>query len=352
MTVNLAAIGLGQLCMHELAVYDEMDEVELIAGADIAPAGREAFESEFGKPTYEDYVEMLDEHSEELDAVNIVTPHTLHYEQAMACLERDLHVFLEKPLVTDVDHAQTLVTKAEEKELVLVVGYQRHYHPAYEQIKEVVDSGRLGEIHAVNCFMGQHWIQKFTDAWRTNPALSGGGQLYDSGSHLLDTLLWTTDTTPVSVAATMDYREHDVDVNSALALTLERDGKPVTGSLLVTADGTEDPSTYEGLVIWGTEGRLSYSREELIVTERGEEPEEIPIPTAVDFKYLLNRKLTDFVEAVRGDHPPTVPGSFGQTVVALTEAAYEAYGTGVTVDVSENLFDTETTADVTEHPQG
>lgn len=323
--------------MHELDIYDEMDEVELIVGADIADAGRQEFEDRFDAPTYEDYEIMLDEHGQNLDAVNIVTPHTLHYEQAMSCLERDLHVFLEKPLVTDVHDAQTLVEKADESELVLVVGYQRHYHPVYERIKEVVDSGRIGQIHAANCYLGQNWIRKFTDAWRTNPALSGGGQLYDSGSHLLDTLLWTTNTTPVSVAATMDYREHNADVNSALALQLERDGRPVTASLLVTADGTEDPGTYEGLTIWGTEGRLTYSRDQLIVTERGEEPEEIPLEEDVSFKYLLNRKLTDFVEAVRGEHPPTVPGSFGQSVVALTEAAYEAYETESTVDVCQYL---------------
>ena len=327
MTVKLAAIGLGQLCMHELDVYEQMD--------DIADAGREEFEERFGGPTYEDYEEMLAEHGDELDAVNIVTPHTLHYEQAMACLERDLHVFLEKPLVTDVDDAQALVAKAEERELVLVVGYQRHFHPVYERIKDVVDSGRLGDIHAASCFLGQHWIRKFGDAWRTNPALSGGGQLYDSGSHLLDTLLWTTDSTPVSVAATMDSRDHDVDVNSALSLTLERDGKPITASVLVTADGTEDPGTYEGLTIWGTKGRLTYTRDSLTVTERGEEPEEIPLPDGIDFKYLLDQKLSDFVEAVRGEHEPTVPGSFGRTVVALTEASYEAYETGSTVDVRQ-----------------
>ncbi|WP_101296757.1 Gfo/Idh/MocA family protein [Halegenticoccus soli] len=337
MTIKLAAIGLGQLCMHELDSYDRMEGVEIVAGADVAATGRERFEAEFDAPAYEDYREMLDEHAAELDAVNIVTPHTLHYEQAMACLERDLHVFLEKPLVTAVDDAQDLVATANRRELVLVVGYQRHYHPVYRRIKEIVDGGRLGEIHAVNCYMGQHWIRQFTDAWRADPALSGGGQLYDSGSHLLDTLLWTTGTKPVSVAAIMDYQGHEVDVNSALALRLERDGRPVTASLVVTADGVQDPATYEGLVVWGTEGRLAFDRGRLTLTERGGEPTEIPLEGATDFKTLVDRKLSDFVGAVRGEHSPTVPGSYGLAVVALTEAAYEAYETGSVVDVTGDL---------------
>ncbi|WP_227378382.1 Gfo/Idh/MocA family protein [Haladaptatus halobius] len=337
MTVKLAAIGLGQLCRYELDTYNEMDGVEIVTGADIASNGRDQFKERFNVPVYEDYETMLREHASQLDAVNIVTPHTLHYEQAMACLENDLHVFLEKPLVTDAKDAQNLVIAAQRRDRVLVVGYQRHYHPVYSKIKGIIDSGKLGEVHTVSCYMGQNWIRKFPDAWRTDPALSGGGQLYDSGSHLIDTLLWTTGTTPVSVSAVMDYEEHSVDVNSSLAVELKRNGRPVTASVTVTADGVQDPDTYEGLNIWGTKGRLTYGQDVLTVTQRGESPEKIPIDGKTDFQTLLTKKLQDFIEAVRGEHPPTVPGSFGQIVVALTEAAYEAHKTKSVVDVRPYL---------------
>lgn len=337
MTIRLAAIGLGTLGEHELETYEEIPDVDITAGADIEKGKRERFESRFDAPAYETHEQLLEAHGDELDAASIVTPHTLHYEQAMACLERELHLFIEKPLVTDVTHAQTLVKTADRQGCVLVVGYQRHYHPVYKEIKRRIESGQIGRVHSLNCYMGQHWIRKFENAWRTNPSLSGGGQLYDSGSHLLDTLLWTTGTTPVAVGAMMDTREHDVDVTSALTLSLERNGNPVTGSVLVTADGTEDPSTYEGLVIWGTDGRLTYTRDTLTITRRDTAPEEITVDGATDFKTLLRYKLTDFIEAVRGEHEPTVPGSYGQIVVALTEAAYDAYQTGTTVGVAQYL---------------
>lgn len=345
MTVKLAAIGLGQLCMYELDTYDTMEGVEIVAGADIAPDGREQFEERFGGPAYEDYETMLREHASTLDAVTIVTPHTLHYEQAMACLENNLHVFLEKPLVTDIEDAHELVATAQRRDRVLVVGYQRHYHPVYSKIKDVIDSGQIGDVHTVSCYMGQNWIRKFPNAWRTDPALSGGGQLYDSGSHLIDTLLWTTGTTPVSVSAMMDYGEYSVDVNSSLALRLERDGRPVTAGVTITADGVQDPNTYEGLNIWGTEGRVTYGQDVLTVTPRGKSPERIETDGEADFQTLLAKKLGDFIEAVRGEHPPTVPGSFGQIVVALTEAAYESYETESVVDVRPYL-DVESVAEM------
>ncbi|WP_266083172.1 Gfo/Idh/MocA family protein [Haladaptatus caseinilyticus] len=337
MSIKLAAIGLGQLCMYELDTYNAMNNVEIIAGADISTECRDRFEERFDASSYDCYETMLEEHASQLDAVNIVTPHTLHYEQAMACLENDLHVFLEKPLVTDVEDAHNLVTSAQRRDRVLVVGYQRHYHPVYSKIKEIIDNEELGKIHTVSCYMGQNWIRKFPNAWRTDPDLSGGGQLYDSGSHLLDTLLWTTGTTPISVSAMMDYDDQSVDVNSSLSLQLKRNGRPVTASVTVTADGVEDPDTYEGLNIWGTKGRLTYGQDTLTITLRGKSPEKIMVEGKTDFQTLLTNKLKDFIEAVRGEHPPTVPGSFGQIVVALTEAAYEAHETKSVVDVRPYL---------------
>jgi len=137
MTTTVAAIGLGLLGRIECRAYQSIDDVELVAGADVSPDARETFENEFDVPTYEDYETLLDEHAAEIDAVNVVTPHTLHYEHASACLERDLHVFLEKPLTTDFDDAVSLVEESNRRDLVLQVGYQRHFDPVFQEIKRV-----------------------------------------------------------------------------------------------------------------------------------------------------------------------------------------------------------------------
>ena len=75
-------------------------------------------------PVFSDYLEMLA--AVEMDAVEISTPHTLHYEQIMASLDKDLHVLTEKPMVCTVDHAHEVIEKAEETGKVLMVSYQRH----------------------------------------------------------------------------------------------------------------------------------------------------------------------------------------------------------------------------------
>lgn len=106
----------------------------------------------------------------------------------------------------------------------------------------------------------------------------------------------------------MDYEEHSVDVNSSLALQFKRNDQPVTASVTITADGVQDPDTYEGLNIWGTKGRLTYGQDILAVIKHNKTPEGMRIDGKTDFQTLLKKKLQDFIEAVRGEHPPTVPG--------------------------------------------
>lgn len=335
MAVRLGAVGLGGLGSLELELYDEMDGVEIVAGADVSEGARKAFADEYDVPAYESHEELLADH--DLDAVSIVTPHTLHYEQAMDCFEAGADVFLEKPMVTGVEEAVDLVAAARERGRVLQVGYQRHFDPLFRELRRVISSGRLGAIHAANAYLGQDWIEVQRGTWRTDPALSGGGQLYDSGSHLLDALLWSLDATPRTVAAVTDERGEDVDVNSSLSMILERNShndeetQTVTASVGVVGDGTNGEPD-EGLVVWGTDGHVRYEDGRLTVFEDGVTYEG-DVAGDRDFMTLTRRKLSDFVRSVEEASEPAVPGSFGLRVTALTEAAYEAAETGRSVDV-------------------
>jgi predicted dehydrogenase len=340
MALRLGAVGLGGLGSIELDLYDEMDDVEIVAGADVSEGARDAFADDYGASTYENHGEMLADN--DLDAVNIVTPHTLHHEQAMDCFAAGADVFLEKPMVTGIENAAALVAAAEDRERVLQVGYQRHFDPLFRELKRIVTSGRIGDVHAVNAYLGQDWIEIQRGSWRTDPALSGGGQLYDSGSHLLDALLWTLDAEPRTVAAVTDDRGEAVDVNSALAATLDRhvgtDGErsqSVTASVGVVGDGTNGEPDEE-MVVWGTEGHVRYADDRLTVYDDGVTYEG-EVSGDRDFTTLTRRKLSDFVRAVEERSEPAVPGSFGLRVTALTEAAYEAAETGRTVDVQARI---------------
>ena len=327
MKLDLAIIGVGGLGYLQAKTFADIEDVSIVAAADVSPEARRLVEAEFEAPAYEDYGTMLTERADEVDAVAIVTPHTLHYEQAMACFRHGLHVLVEKPMVTDVADAVDLVETAAERGLVLQVGYQRHFDPAFRELRRVLGNGRIGNVHAVNCHLGQDWIEPHRDTWRANPALSGGGQLYDTGSHLLDALLWTTRADPLSVAAQIEYVEPDVDVNTALSLRLEGERSEITAGVTISGDGV-DISPSEGYFFWGTQGRVSYIDDEITVAEKGAVTYTTQVSDESNFQTLNRKKLTNFVDSIDGTADPAVPGEVGLQVTALTEAAYRAEETG------------------------
>ena len=329
MAIVVGVVGLGGLGMVQARAFDELPGVELAGGADVSATCREDYAASFGGPTYADYEALYDD--VELDAVTIVTPHTLHYEQIKAAFERDIHVHVEKPLVTTVEHADELIAMADEQDLVFQVGYQRHFHPAYREMARLVEDGELGRVHMASCHLAQDWISGQEGTWRANPELSGGGQLIDSGSHLLDVLLWITDGTPAEVAALTDNWGHDVDVNSALSARLETPDGDVIASIGVSGDGH---SFEEGLTIWGTEGMMEYSGGELTVAVDGQ-PTYTASPSGSGYLESTKEKLGRFVEAVETGTASPVPAEFGRRVTCLTEAAYIAAEEGRTVDATE-----------------
>jgi predicted dehydrogenase len=330
MTVKIGFVGLGNLGDIYAGYAAEMDGVDVVAGVDVAAEQRERFESTYGAPAYESVDAMLDGH-DDLDAANIVSPHTVHHAQASSCLDAGLDVHLEKPMATTVEDAVDLVERAEARDLVLQIGYQRHLDPSYREVKRIVEEGRIGEVHSVSCHLGQNWLDLVEGNWRMKPELSGGGQFIDSGSHLLDVLLWTTDSTPRTVTAVLDDRGHDVDVNSAVAAILDGPDGQITASIGVTGDGHQFE---EGLYIWGTDGYVAFEGGELTVAESGGETY-TATPEGFEWPEVNRIKLRAFVEAVRGEREVPVEGEDGLRVTALTEAAYRAAERGEAVDAAE-----------------
>jgi len=312
--------------------------VTIVAAADVAADARELFEREFGAPAYQNYRALLDEHAAELDAMTIVTPHTLHYDQAIACLERDLHLLIEKPMVTEVQQAVEIIEVAAERDLDVQVGYQRHFHPAFEQMRYQIDRGAIGDIRAVNCFISQDWIETHQNTWRVDPDFSGGGQLYDTGSHLLEALLWLIDASPQAVTAQIEYDKPSLDVNSAVTIEFGDDGDSILATVSITGDG-DDVIPSEGYFIWGTDGSLAYVDDVLQITQNDDVTYTAEIPSEFSFERLNERKLRNFIDAINGRADPAVPAEVGLEVTTLTEAIYESADTGSRIDLDSFLTD-------------
>ncbi|MBO3803151.1 MAG: Gfo/Idh/MocA family oxidoreductase, partial [Candidatus Brockarchaeota archaeon] len=267
-----------------------------------------------------DYVQMLD--SVDLDAVEILTPHALHFEQIMESLSRGLHVLVEKPMVCKVEHAKKVVEKSELSSKVVLVSYQRHYQPHFRYVKRAISSGELGNVQFVSALQCQDWLEGTKGTWRQDPAVSGGGQLNDSGSHLLDIILWTTGLRAVEVFAYVDNLGSRVDINSALAVKFDN-GAEANVSVVGNS-----PTWWEDITFLGEKGAIFYRNGRLQRLEAGGEgflePTKLPQGSNPD---------RNFVRAILGIEPVESPPECGLRVAELTEAAWRSAESGAKMAV-------------------
>ncbi len=324
--IRMGFIGCGGNARGHIGRVLEMGECEVVALCDSSEgslqAACERYEDVANLPRFVDYKEMLD--SVEMDAVQISTPHTLHFEQIMASLDKGLHVLSEKPMVCTVDHAHQVIAKAEESGKVLMVSYQRHLGAQYRYVRNQIMAGELGDIQFVSALQDQAWYRGTMGLWRQQLALSGGGQLNDSGSHLLDIVLWMTGLEVEQVHAYMENFESEVDINSALSLRF-RNG--ALGNVSVVGNSPTG-GMWEDITIWGNkaviymrQGEISYK------TQNGNEVYEVsnlPGGTTPD---------RNFVDAILGRDVVQVPPECGLRVIELTEAAWESAKVGAPVSV-------------------
>jgi len=272
---------------------------------------------------YTDYEAMLDAEAETLDAVLIGTPHTLHYDQILAAFERDLHVICDKPLTTDIDEARDLVDRDNRREEVLMVGYQRHLDPAFIRTRQLwAEDGR--EPRWITAEVCQEWVDSFEDTWRQNPDLSGGGYLYDTGSHLLDCILWTTQLTPEAVSATMNFIDDERRVDGSGSVTV----RFTTGATATFSYSGETPCMREHIRMWDRQGAVTLDTHDW-------EPSEYVEIDVDNGEYRprirASRRRTKadaFIEAIRTGEESAATALDGLRVTAVTEAAYESARNG------------------------
>ena len=134
-----------------------------------------------------DLARLLAEEGDALDAAFIVTPHVHHRAQAEACLRAGLDVLLEKPMVLDVAEAQSLIRVRDESGRLLVVAFNGSLSPQIRAARRRIERGDLGALRVISATCWQNWEQRTHGTWRQDPASSGGGFLFDTGAHMLNT---------------------------------------------------------------------------------------------------------------------------------------------------------------------
>jgi len=133
--LRVGVIGTGRMGERHCRIYSNLPQVEFVGASDLDQARGRQVTQRYGTTFYPDYSQLLSQ----LDAVTIATSTPTHFDLALECLERDLHVLVEKPITETVQQGERLVQEAESRGLVLQVGHIERFNPAYIELKHVTE---------------------------------------------------------------------------------------------------------------------------------------------------------------------------------------------------------------------
>lgn len=315
--IRVGIIGIGGMARAHVNQMAPVEGLTITALCDTNPAqferAAEKFPAFADVFTTDDYRELLKR--DDVDAVLIATPHTQHIDQAFAAVEAGKHVLLEKPMVCQVEDAKKLLARLEGHDKVFALAYQRHAMGQFKYMRERIHSGDLGQVTFLSALQCQGWKKGTAGSWRQEPELSGGGQLNDSGSHLIDILLWVTGLTVAEVSAYVDNRGTPVDINSALAVKFTNGAQ---GNISVIGESVV--GWHEDISIWCEKGAFLYRNGKLEETDASGkrtalEGDDLPFTETID---------ANFARCIRGETTPAAPPLCGLRTIELTEAAWES----------------------------
>ena len=188
--IKFAIVGFGHIGKRHATMVHGHPECELVAVADINEALATDVEQMFGVPFYPSLEALLDA-GLDIDVINICTPNGIHAQQSIQALEKRYHVVCEKPMgLRKADCEKVIHTSLKMSRHVFVV-MQNRYSPPSAWLKEMVESGRLGEIYMVkiNCYWNRDDRYYKKGGWKGTLDMDGG-PLFTQFSHYVDIMYW------------------------------------------------------------------------------------------------------------------------------------------------------------------
>jgi scyllo-inositol 2-dehydrogenase (NADP+) len=281
-TLRAAIIGLGKMGLSHQSIVNTHPELKLVSVCDSSSYILDVLSRYTGVKTYSDYKRMMAE--ETLDCVFIATPSKYHAEIVTAALERNLHVFCEKPFALDPEIGYRLADLAESKKLVNQVGYHYRFVAAFNEAKRLLESNLIGKLHHVHAeAYGPVVLRTKGSTWRSQKS-EGGGCLFDYSCHAIDLVNYLVGR-PLAVSGTVLNSVFSNDVDDEIYSTFEF-SNGLFGQLATNWSDESFRKMSVKISIWGTNGRINVDRQELQVYVRAlPEPSEIGLTTGWNVSY-------------------------------------------------------------------
>ncbi len=359
-SVRVGIIGVGNMGQQHARdiVQGAVPGAILHAVCDVSRERQEWAKATFGESVtvYENYESFFSK--AQIDAVIIATPHFDHPKLAIQAFEQGLHVLCEKPAGVYTKNVREMNETAKKSGKVFSMMYNQRTNPLYQKLRDLVQSGELGEIKRTNWII-TNWYrsQSYYDSgdWRATWAGEGGGVLLNQDPHQLDLWQWTTGMMPVRVRAFCGFGKfHEIEVEDDVTAYVEYENgatgvfvtstgdAPGTNRLEISADRGKVVIEDDTLTFW----RLRESERTFNRTYKGGfgEPECWKIDLPIKGKTSGHTGIIrNWIEAIQSGTPLIAPGEEGIKGLTLSNAMYLSAWTDnwVTLPIDEDLYYTK-----------
>jgi len=338
--INFGLIGCGRVAPRHAQSLVQIPETRLVAVADVRPKRAQRFAQEYQADAYIDHHELLAR--SDIDAVNVCVPSGLHTSVAIDAMQAGKNVLVEKPIALNLADADQMTSVARDTNTSLAVVLQNRYNSPMQQVRQLLDEGRLGHLFLGNACVRWYRPQSYyEDGWHGTWSMDGGA-LMNQSIHHIDALQWFMG--PVkSVYAYTATLAHQMEVEDVgVAVLRFRSGAlgTIEGSTLTWPQNLEGSVALFGergsvkvggtalsrITLWKVHGELE--REAEILTSQRVDP-----PTV--YGYSHRKVIRDFAHALISGSAPALSGTEARKSLALTLAIYESARTGQEVQLPD-----------------
>ncbi len=186
--LKVAQVGLGWWGAQVTSVLKDSDKIDVICGVDPAAEMAERYTREHGLPVYSDYQQALDDPN--VEGVILTVPHRFHEESVIRAAAAGKQIFCEKPLALTEAAAENMVKACDDAGIIMGIGHERRFEPAWEEIKRMADAGEFGTIiHMEAHWSHDRWLNMTADNWRGSKEEAPAAGWTGMAVHLSDMML-------------------------------------------------------------------------------------------------------------------------------------------------------------------
>ena len=344
MAYQVGIVGAGENARDHGRACRDVAEAELVAICDISEAALRRYQNEFGVPSvYTDLDGMLAEH--QFDIVIVSTWGVYHAEVSnkVARSGKVRAIQVEKPISSTAAECEEMMAVAGEHGVVLAEGFKFRHHPQHDKVKEIVDSGAIGQVKSVVSTLSSP-MMRFTPLsnWRFHRA-RGGGSVFDTASYLIHFARFIVGEEPQTACAVGRYVDSaDVEISAEVLLDFP-------GGAAAHLTASYEYGYCQATSIVGTRGwiRMDLPFDQRSVREvEFVEKEDLPATVHVFHDNFdsevyqfapvgqFGRELEHLCASLNTGQPPTVPASYSLGNMRAIDAVFESMRTGRAVQVA------------------